>query len=172
METNKNGGPKSEEGKAVTRLNAISHGLLSKQALLSGEDAKTLQALTERLYEEFEPEGELESFLVDRMAAEMWRMRRAIAAERKLFISARDRAKTLMFPEDLHGSKEGKEAAADIASLTDPDNDKIMRYATSIERSFFKALHELQRLQAARKGGFVTPPLAVDIHSEYQPKEG
>lgn len=163
---NKGGGPKTDAGKAVSRLNAVSHGLLSKQALLEGEDAKTLQSLTDSLYEEFNPAGELESFLVDRMAAEMWRMRRAIAAERNLFISAKDKANTLMFPEDLHGSKEAKKAAADIASLIDPNNDRIMRYANGIERSFFRALHELQRLQMSRNGGLVMPPVIVDVNTD------
>lgn len=159
-------GSKIEESKAVSRLNAVSHGLLSKEVLLEGEDVKTLQALTERLYVEFEPAGELESFLVDRMASEMWRMRRALAAERKLFISSKDKASALTFPMDLHGSKEGKQAAVDIAFFTDPDNDKIMRYANAIERSFLRALHELQRLQMSRNGGLVMPPVIVDVNTD------
>ena len=41
---------------------------------------------------------------------------------------------------------------------------KLSRYETAIERSFYKALHELQRLQAARRAnGSVTPPVAVDV---------
>ena len=41
---------------------------------------------------------------------------------------------------------------------------KLSRYETAIERSLFKALHELQRLQIARRAnGEVTPPVAVDV---------
>jgi hypothetical protein len=41
---------------------------------------------------------------------------------------------------------------------------KLSRYESTIERSLFKALHELQRLQAARgTGGNVSPPVAVDV---------
>jgi hypothetical protein len=41
---------------------------------------------------------------------------------------------------------------------------KLSRYETAIERSLYKALHELQRLQTARHaGGSVSPPLAVDV---------
>jgi hypothetical protein len=41
---------------------------------------------------------------------------------------------------------------------------KLSRYKTTIERSLFKALHELQRLQATRgAGGNVSPPVAVDV---------
>lgn len=42
---------------------------------------------------------------------------------------------------------------------------KPSRYETAIERSFSKALHELQRLQAARRAeGNVQPPVAVDVN--------
>jgi hypothetical protein len=41
---------------------------------------------------------------------------------------------------------------------------KLSRYETAIERSLYKALHELQRLQTARRGaGNVSPPMAVDV---------
>ena len=41
---------------------------------------------------------------------------------------------------------------------------KLSRYETPIEKSLYKALHELQRLQAARQeDGNVSPPLAVDV---------
>ena len=40
----------------------------------------------------------------------------------------------------------------------------LTRYETTIERGVLKALHELQRLQAARKGELVPLPLAVDVN--------
>jgi hypothetical protein len=40
----------------------------------------------------------------------------------------------------------------------------LSRYETTIERGLFKALHELQRLQAARRAeADVLPPPAVDV---------
>lgn len=41
--------------------------------------------------------------------------------------------------------------------------DKTTRYETTLERSFFKTLHELQRLQTVRAGGHVPAPVAVDV---------
>jgi hypothetical protein len=41
--------------------------------------------------------------------------------------------------------------------------ETVLRYETTIERGIYKALHELQRIQAARKGQPVLLPLAVDI---------
>jgi hypothetical protein len=41
---------------------------------------------------------------------------------------------------------------------------KLSSYETTIERSLYRALHELQRLQAARRTeGNVTPPAVVDL---------
>ena len=41
---------------------------------------------------------------------------------------------------------------------------KLSRYETALERSLYRALHELQRLQAARRAeGSVSPPVAVDV---------
>jgi len=40
---------------------------------------------------------------------------------------------------------------------------KLSRYETTIERGLYRALHELERRQAARLGGNVPAPLAVDI---------
>ncbi len=40
---------------------------------------------------------------------------------------------------------------------------KLSRYETTIERGLYKALHELQRLQAARAGKETPLPIAVDI---------
>ena len=48
--------------------------------------------------------------------------------------------------------------------LLEPDVlDKLARYETSLERSLFRTLHQLQRLQAARSGAVVPPPAAVEI---------
>ena len=41
--------------------------------------------------------------------------------------------------------------------------EKILRYETTIERQIYRALHELQRLQAARKGARPLAPIAVDV---------
>jgi hypothetical protein len=40
---------------------------------------------------------------------------------------------------------------------------KLSRYETSIERQLYRALHELERRQAARGGAAPTPPQIVDV---------
>ncbi len=76
--TKTKGGPKTEQGKAVSRLNALKHGLLSKAVLLESEDAETLAELTTDMRTEFDPHGPLEEMLVDRIASCYWRLRRAV----------------------------------------------------------------------------------------------
>lgn len=49
-------------------------------------------------------------------------------------------------------------------TLLAPDAlEKVARYESNLERSFFKTLHELQRIQAVRLGAFVPTPAAVDV---------
>ena len=40
---------------------------------------------------------------------------------------------------------------------------KLSRYEVTIERSLYRALHELQRLQAARQGRETPPPAVIDV---------
>ncbi len=51
-----------------------------------------------------------------------------------------------------------------VRGISDEDAlSKLARYEASLERSYYRALHELQRRQVARQGGHVTPPLALDV---------
>jgi hypothetical protein len=40
---------------------------------------------------------------------------------------------------------------------------KMSRYETALERALYRALHELQRIQATRNGASVSLPAAIDI---------
>jgi hypothetical protein len=74
--------------------------------------------------------------------------------------------------DTLHHAQEKREkllAAHDRErrSLLLPDTltlEKLSRYETTLERSLFKALHELERRQAARDGQVVPLPVAVDVN--------
>ena len=81
----KSTGPKTPQGKAAVRLNATKHGLLSKEALLPGEDESTFLELAERLRAELRPEGELEALLVGRIVSAHWRLGRLGRVEAGVF---------------------------------------------------------------------------------------
>ena len=40
---------------------------------------------------------------------------------------------------------------------------KLSRYEVGIERSLYRALHELQRLQTGRKSSEVSAPVVIDV---------
>lgn len=155
-QNSKLGGVKTEEGKAVSRYNAIKHGLLSREVLLEGEDEETLISMGKKLRTELKPMAELELILVDRITANVWRLKRVMQMEREMM----DNSRKSTFGEGLQ--KLGQTLTHyDIAH-----NDvygKLIRYESSIERGIYKALHELQRLQATRNGEKVLPPIAVDV---------
>lgn len=66
---------------SLSRLNAVKHGILSKELLLPHESAEDYAALLAALTDEFKPEGAVEPFLVEELAAIIWRKRRILAAE-------------------------------------------------------------------------------------------
>jgi hypothetical protein len=58
-------GPRTPRGKAVVALNAVQHGLVSRQAVIQGESEAELIELGKRLRGQLAPLGELELLLVD-----------------------------------------------------------------------------------------------------------
>jgi hypothetical protein len=78
-------GPKTPEGKDAVRLNAMKHGLLCQEVLLPGEDEEALRELSEHLWTELKPVGEMENLLVDRIIASHWRLRRLGRVEAGIF---------------------------------------------------------------------------------------
>ena len=198
----KSTGPKTPEGKRAVRLNALRHGLLSKEVLLPGEDGEALGELGERLWAELQPVGALENLLVDRIVAAVWRLGRLGRVEAGIFAwegleeqaeRAEREAKeyeagdtewlieaisTTITDEEKHEEALSRarrmrdEQEAETATLgrtfaRDADRanafSKLSRYETAIERQLYKALHELERRQAARNGGSVPPPQIVDV---------
>jgi hypothetical protein len=166
----KSTGPKTPEGKASVRHNALKHGLLAQEVLLQEEDEEALRELDERLRSELRPEGEIEDLLVEQIVAAQWRLRRMRRVEAGVFDwesssaarSAADSLNPLLAPIPEGTSMVGLSFIRDANSAN--AFSKLSRYETAIERSLYKALHELQRLQAARRAeGNVSPPLAVDV---------
>jgi hypothetical protein len=158
----KSTGPKTIEGKSAIRLNAVKHGLLAEEILLPGEDEDALRKLGERLRTELQPVGELENMFVDRIISAHWRLRRLGRVEAGIFTYRYYDAFSAIREMEANTTTLGHAFVKD----TNESNafSKLSRYETAIERSLFKALHELQRLQAARHAeGNVQPPVAVDM---------
>jgi hypothetical protein len=160
----KSTGPKTPEGKAAVRLNALKHGLRSEEILLPGEDEEALMELGERLRSELQPVGDLENLLVDRITSLLWRMRRLGRVEAGIFARELDE-----YIRDPYMSKLG------LAFIRDANGanafSKLSRYETAIERHLYRALHELERRQATRRGAAVTPPQVLDVEVSGIPED-
>jgi hypothetical protein len=80
-------GPKTSEGKAAVRLNALRHGLLTRDVVLPEEDADAFEELFNQVRANLSPVGPIEEFLADRVVNAMWRLRRLERAETALLHS-------------------------------------------------------------------------------------
>jgi hypothetical protein len=129
-------GPRSAEGKLASSRNSLKHGLAGGTLFIPGEDAAAFEALRNALIDEHQPATETEVLLVQEMAQSWWLTQRAIRLQNECFT-----------PEGV-----------DQRQLS-----LLLRYQTTHDRAFYKALNTLIRLkqsrareQAVGKPGFVS----------------
>ena len=136
------GGVKTEEGKVVSKYNALKHGLLSEKVLVKKESQAELEELGKRVRADLQPKSAIEILLADRIIANFWRLRRAMGLEKESVMS------------DYEGLKD--------------DADIFFRYEAMLERGLYKALHELHRIKDARMGETLAAPipLVVEVSKE------
>lgn len=79
----KSNGPVTPEGKAVSKFNALRHGIFSPALLLPGESEDELIELLESYSREFHPRFPSEYALVDEMVAARWRILRLLRFEQQ-----------------------------------------------------------------------------------------
>jgi hypothetical protein len=81
----KSTGPKTQAGKAASKLNALKHGILSREVVVRGlkirESSREFDSLRRQFWEQYAPLGPVEEMLVDRIVTAYWRQRRALTAE-------------------------------------------------------------------------------------------
>src|SRR3954452_9239039 len=74
-------GPRTDQGKSISRFNNLKHGLRAEQVILPGEDEEAYQKRLQSWTEEMAPETEQEQFLVERAVVQSWRLTRAVVVE-------------------------------------------------------------------------------------------
>ena len=89
----KSTGPRTMEGKNVSKMNAVKYGLTARQVLLPGEDSEDFYNLRGTLFKEFSPVGFLESKLVDELAGLYHRLERIYRIEGEILVHARSEAR-------------------------------------------------------------------------------
>jgi len=119
----KSTGPKTPEGKAAVRLNALKHGLRARAAVGPGENAEEFHQLCADLESDWQPRNRTEQALVEEMAVSHWKLARAEEAETRLMLQGplnKDRMALIV---------------------------QVSQYQARLKRAFMTALHELQKLQ-------------------------
>jgi hypothetical protein len=176
-------GPRTVRGKERSKHNALKLGVFSKKLLLKCESKREFRALLHGFYEHFQPEGLFEESLVDKLAANLWRQPRILAAEgakiRKCgefsewIRKTKERAETIS--STSHISYESKSGL--IGNIENPYNltrclDLLMGLQLSIEKNGFsrkKDLKVLRELCGDFIQGFIHESL-MEIYSPSQVK--
>lgn len=149
-------GPKSEEGKEIVSMNAMKHGIFSRQILLDGESKKEFDALKQEFYEQFRPLGFLETLFLERAFAAAWRLSRVTQMESMLMNFASKR------------SFDGQGITEVLGGYTGDELALLSRYEITLEKILFRSLGELRALQGNRK---VEPSIEIGFVSQNLPED-
>jgi hypothetical protein len=150
------GGVKTPEGKAVSRHNARRHGIFA--TALTDADAEDLAGVHEAFYDDLQPATAVEEALVEKLAVCYLRLERCARAEAVHYRATwfpRRRDEGFFGPGDMVGGMRPwfYETIATV----------LGRYDTTLTNQFLRLMHELERVQRARKGEAVAPPAAADL---------
>ena len=122
----KSTGPRTPEGKAAVSRNALKHGFALREIGLGPEAEQEITQLAREYCRDLRPNGPLETLQVLDMAITAWRLSRLPQLEDALFANC--------------------SLANGFRSL-----DTLGRYRSLVEKSFYRAIKELERLQALRR---------------------
>ena len=137
-------GPRTEEGKRPSSLNAFRHGLTGQIVIHTPEDQAAFQKHCEAIREALAPVGALEFDLAQAIAEDKWRLNRARALEKPFSPKAIGRIPTPRTPPTPRETPPTwVQQAKNLQLLT--------TYEQRIRRSVEKNLAELKALQADRK---------------------
>jgi hypothetical protein len=143
----KSTGPKTPEGRAAVRLNGVKHGLTAETIVLKGESQADFTAMLESFEAEHDPTTPTEEALVVQLALANWRLRRLYHQEAGFYTS---KLKTLAsIQKDLNLDDAGR--MGHLAGWSESTLGLFNRQEARLERSFYRALHELQRLRKERE---------------------
>ena len=180
----KSTGPRTPEGKARSRRNAITHGLTARDVVLAHEDPARFEALCEELRLRFKPRDAFEEELAGRIAALLWRLRRFPVFEAALLdkislesglgndafyfgaLSARQ-AQELSLVDFEYKSNQPDEmrclARAVETFLRNDLTSKLSSYEVRLQRQLQLTLKELNELPSSRT--FDAGPQADEIEA-------
>lgn len=152
-------GPRTASGRAKSSLNALKHGLLARVLVAGDEDPDEFGRFASAMRKALQPKGGLEETIAQRVLVCAWRLRRFERMEALMLDAGR---------KNWTGVETGVSSGFVGSCVNGDIYTKLGRYEAGVERAFFRSLHELQRLQAARCGHAVPAPLVVDVQVSAQ----
>jgi hypothetical protein len=160
----KSPGPRSIEGKAVSRFNSLKTGIQAKAQVIPGEDVAELEQLTADYHRQYRPATPLERFLVDAMVTADWQKRRLAKVEGSLW---------------EHVIGEGKDGLGAVYERNERVLARLHRRQEAVERSYHRALRQLKEEQKGRgevqeetEGKAVSEELGSFVQNRYTVEEG
>jgi hypothetical protein len=147
LNAQKSTGPKTPEGRAAVRLNGVKHGLTAETIVLKGESQADFTGMLDSFEAEHAPTTPTEEALVVQLALANWRLRRLYHQEAGFYTY---QIKSLAdIGKDLKLDDAGQMARA--AGWGEKTLGLFNRQEGRLERTFYRALHELQRLRKERE---------------------
>jgi hypothetical protein len=114
-------GPKTEAGRRASSMNAISHGLTAKAALMLGDDPEDYQDLVDSHFARYSPVSDEECELVNSIADTAWRLLKVPIREAAMYEVGRMQHPGLYFNEIEDNARREAMADAKIAMLYEKD---------------------------------------------------
>ena len=154
LNAQKSTGPSTPEGRAAVRLNGVKHGLTAQTLVLKGENESDFTTLLDSYEAEHQPATPTEEALVLQLAMATWRLRRLYHVEAGFYTyklkDTADQAARYKLDDSAHLGLVVDWSQSTMATFN--------RQETRLERTFYRALHELQRLRKS-KLALVFPPV-------------
>jgi hypothetical protein len=164
------GGPRTPEGRAAVRCNALDHGLTASITVLPGEDPKAFQQLREDLFQDYLPATYTERMLFEEFARCSWKLLRLRRVENEIWTEYIFAIRRKEGVTDAPTQQEADRALAGVLVEVPTKNlANYYRYERAITRDFYRALHELERAQRERRRREpipVTEPLTEKMQNE------
>jgi hypothetical protein len=149
----KSTGPRTAEGKAVSRFNALKHAIFAVHQIMFDERPEDLAELADEYHELYTPADAKERFLVDNLVNNEWRLRRMRRVEAELWNTAYNTfiVKNI---DTTDTCTSGDAFATDSSTF-----ERLQRIVNSCERVYHRTLKELE---VARANSLRTPEAAPE----------
>jgi hypothetical protein len=135
MNSQKSTGPRTAEGKAASRYNAVKHGIFATTQIMFDESAEDLAELAAEYHEHHNPADPEQRFLVDTLVSNEWRLRRLRRVEAELWGTAANAAPA-------------SSSSGDAFATAAPTFERLQRVVNACERAYHRALKQLKVGQA------------------------